>query len=127
MNEGGRSRVVIESIEPQVDWGRYPIKRVVGNTVTVTADIFADGHDEVAATLLHRHAGDSEWFETRMERLVNDRWTAEFTPTAIGKYLFYDQRVDRSLRHVASMGFDVLSTERSTTFAVFSMRPTGAI
>ena len=47
-------RVVIERVEPQVDCGRFPIKRVTGDSVTVTADIHADGHDVVAAVVAHR-------------------------------------------------------------------------
>ncbi len=42
----GRKRVVIEEVQPQVDCGRYPAKRTLGDTVTVTAAIFADGHDQ---------------------------------------------------------------------------------
>ena len=47
----GRRRVVIEAVTPEVDAGRFPAKRAVGETVTVEADVFADGHDQVAATL----------------------------------------------------------------------------
>ena len=48
----GRKRIVIESITPQVDGGRFPAKRTVGDQVAVEADVFADGHDAVAASLL---------------------------------------------------------------------------
>src|SRR6516164_1751563 len=41
----GRRRVVIERISPEIDCGRFPVKRVIGETVVVEADIFADGHD----------------------------------------------------------------------------------
>ena len=49
-----QSRVVVEAITPQVDGGRFPIKRTVGDTVVVEADVFADGHDNVAAVLKYR-------------------------------------------------------------------------
>src|SRR6266705_379192 len=49
------SRVVIEHIVPEVDAGRFPIKRAVGESVDVTADIFADGHDVIVAVLRDRH------------------------------------------------------------------------
>src|SRR5262245_35233666 len=45
----GRRRVAIENVQPSLDCGRFPIKRTVGETVTVTADVFADGHDVVSA------------------------------------------------------------------------------
>ena len=47
-------RVVIENITPQVDCGRFPAKRAIGESVAVEADVFTDGHDAVAATLLDR-------------------------------------------------------------------------
>ena len=49
MNTDGRKRVVIEGDYPEIDCGRFPIKRAVGERVNVEADIFSDGHDEVAA------------------------------------------------------------------------------
>src|SRR5258705_11499250 len=47
-------RVVIEEIQPDIDGGRFPIKRTVGESVDVTATIFADGHDVIAAVLRDR-------------------------------------------------------------------------
>src|SRR5438046_24973 len=77
-------RVVIEGIHPQVDHGRFPIKRVVGESVEVSADIFADGHDRISAVLLHREEG-SAWQAQRMLAKGNDRWTAMFSPKRIGR------------------------------------------
>ena len=51
------SRVVIAGISPEVDGGRFPIKRTVGEEVIVAADIFADGHDVIVAVLQHRAVG----------------------------------------------------------------------
>lgn len=68
--------VVIESIEPLVDGGRYPIKRIVGDDLVVEADVFKDGHDYVCALLKWRKQGDIAWNETPMQPLINDRWTA---------------------------------------------------
>jgi starch synthase (maltosyl-transferring) len=65
---------VIENIEPLIDGGRYPIKRVVGEDVVVEADVFRDGHDVVAAALKWRIAGEGSWHETAMTHLGNDRW-----------------------------------------------------
>src|SRR3954452_15097479 len=71
-------RVVIEAVRPQVDGGRFPIKRVPGEQVTVTADVFADGHEELGAVVLYRQAGDREWREAPMTPVTNDRWEATF-------------------------------------------------
>src|SRR5215204_3567209 len=56
-------RVVVEGIYPEVDGGRFPIKRAVGETIVVHADVHADGHDILAAVLLHRKQGASAWTE----------------------------------------------------------------
>ena len=50
-------RIVIESVAPEVDGGRFPIKRTPGETVTVEADVFADGHDIVIAVAAVAGAG----------------------------------------------------------------------
>ena len=68
--------VVIENFEPLVDGGRHPIRRIVGDDLTVTADIFKDGHEQVSALLKWRKQGDVAWNETAMTPLINDRWTA---------------------------------------------------
>jgi len=82
----GRQRVVIEAVTPEVDHGRFPIKRVAGESVTVEADIFADGHDHIAANLLYRWQDVDDWIAVPMRALVNDRWTAEFTCSSLGQY-----------------------------------------
>jgi starch synthase (maltosyl-transferring) len=84
----GRRRVVIEGLSPSVDGGCFPAKRVVGDVVALEADIFADGHDLLAAVALHRHESEKRATETRMRPLVNDRWRAEFRADETGVYVF---------------------------------------
>ena len=84
----GRRRVVIEEIEPQVNGGRYPAKRILGDQVTVTAAIFSDGHDHVAARLLYRHSSGKSWQSVRFTELPNDLWTASFPVDKLGRWLF---------------------------------------
>jgi starch synthase (maltosyl-transferring) len=88
MRVEGRKRIAIEKIWPEIDCGRYPIRRISGETVRVQADIFADGHDEVAAVILYRHAEQQPWQEAAMKHLNNDRWQGEFTVSQIGEYLY---------------------------------------
>jgi starch synthase (maltosyl-transferring) len=93
--------VVIEAVMPEIEGGRFPAKRAAGETVTVEADIFADGHDALAAVLRYRVLPiDGEvaakppeglihtWTEVPMAPLVNDRWRGEFPVTELGRYLF---------------------------------------
>jgi starch synthase (maltosyl-transferring) len=77
---------VIESVRPEVDCGRYPVKRVLGERVAVEADVFADGHDVVVAELLFRKEKEKDWNSTPMRLLGNDRWTASFAVEKLGRY-----------------------------------------
>jgi starch synthase (maltosyl-transferring) len=70
---------VIENLEPLIEGGRYPIKRVVGEDVVVEADVFKDGHDIVAAVLKWRIVGQPKWHETAMHFVDNDRWRGVFS------------------------------------------------
>jgi starch synthase (maltosyl-transferring) len=79
-------RVVIEGVAPEIDGGRFPVKRVVGDVVTVGADLFAEGYDRLAAVLRFRRAGEDEWREVPMEPCENDRWEAAFTVEQLGIY-----------------------------------------
>jgi starch synthase (maltosyl-transferring) len=79
-------RVLIERVAPEIDGGRFPIKRVVGATVTVAADIFAEGHDRLAAVLCFRTAGVTRWQEVAMQPLSDDRWQGQFTVPQLGAY-----------------------------------------
>jgi starch synthase (maltosyl-transferring) len=81
-------RVIIENISPEIESGRFPIKRVIGEKIVVSADVFADGHDLVAASLMHRPSGESEWEESRMTRSGNDRWEGSFRVTQLGTYQY---------------------------------------
>jgi starch synthase (maltosyl-transferring) len=72
------SSILIENVQPQVDCGRFPIKREVGDTVQVEADIFRDGHDLVSAVLQYRAGDEDTWRESEMYFIDNDRWGASF-------------------------------------------------
>ena len=87
-NSTGRVRVVIENVKPEIDDGRFPIKRSVGETVVVEADVFVDGHDALACVLLYRLERTSSWTEVPMEFLQNDRWRAEFMVSELGRYRY---------------------------------------
>ncbi len=82
------SRVIIENVRPEVDGGRFPIKRVIGERVEVTADVFADGHDILYAVVRHRPSTEKEWQEVPMRPLVNDRWRAEFNVGSEGIHVY---------------------------------------
>jgi starch synthase (maltosyl-transferring) len=86
--EGGQNRVVIENVCPLVDCGKFPIKRVVGDIVSVTADVFTDGHDAIAVELLYRAGDDNAWNRMSMQPLVNDRWQGEFVVDHVGTYQY---------------------------------------
>jgi starch synthase (maltosyl-transferring) len=86
MDAALRRRVVVEHVHPEVDCGRFPAKRTVGDRLDVTADVFADGHDAIAAAVLFRRRGETAWNEVRMEPAGNDRFTASFGVDQLGVY-----------------------------------------
>jgi starch synthase (maltosyl-transferring) len=83
-----RVRAVIEGVKPEIACGQFPVKRVIGDCVTVEADIFTDGHDALSARLLYRAEGDADWQEATMEPLVNDRWQGVFNITSLTDYYY---------------------------------------
>jgi starch synthase (maltosyl-transferring) len=84
----GRSRVVIEHVEPQIDCGLFPIKRTVGDLVSIEADVFGDGHDHVRARLLFKEESASNWESAEMLPLGNDRWRGTFPVDKAGRYRY---------------------------------------
>ena len=83
-----RRRVVIENVEPEVDGGRFAVKRVAGDLVSVAADIFTDGHDELIARLHHRREDGREWQTIPMTLGYDDRWQASFEVPDVGAYTY---------------------------------------
>jgi starch synthase (maltosyl-transferring) len=117
-----RGRVIVERVWPEIDGGRFPIKRTIGERVAVSADIFADGHDLLAGVVKYRFRGPEgsapqqsrqgrggsldppsadppsahEWQETPLTPLDNDRWEGSFTVTELGAYEYtLDAWIDR--------------------------------
>ena len=112
--EEGRSRVVITNVKPEIECGRYPVKRTAGEKVIVEADIFADGHDAVSAAVLYRKQGAGPWIESPMELLANDRWRGQFPVSESGVYEYcLEAWVDRfkswrrDLQKKAAAGQDI--------------------
>src|SRR6266852_6917179 len=78
----------IEDIYPLIDGGRFAVKRIVGERVEVGADIYRDGHDVTAASLVWRREQDREWRREPMVDRGNDRWSGSFVPDAPGRYVY---------------------------------------
>ena len=85
----GPARVVIEGVTPQIDAGRHPIKRIVGDTVSVEADVYKDGHDLLAARVCFRPVEERAWRHAAMRYDYNeDRWLGSFIPDRIGRWVY---------------------------------------
>jgi starch synthase (maltosyl-transferring) len=100
----GRKRVVIERIHPQVEGGRYPVKRIVGDTVTVTAAIFGDGHDHISGRMLYKHVGDNHWQSIALHPLGNDLWSASFLVDKLGDWSY---TLEASIDHFETWSADL--------------------
>jgi starch synthase (maltosyl-transferring) len=83
-----RRRVIIAGVAPEVDGGRFPCRRVVGEGVVVEADIYTDGHEAISARLFYRHERERNWRETPMEVLGNDRWRGRFQADRLGAFRY---------------------------------------
>lgn len=84
----GEGRVLIEAVMPELDGGRSPVKRVVGESVHVTADIFSDGHEIIDAEILSRVVGEEVWASDPMVFVDNDRWGGHFPLERNARYEF---------------------------------------
>ena len=80
--------IIIEDVEPAVDGGRYPAKRILGEPCPVEADIFRDGHQIIRAALKYRRKNDESFSESPMLLFDNDRWRGEFVPTENTRYVY---------------------------------------
>ena len=93
------ARIQIQEVTPQIDCGRYPVKRTAGESVAVTARIFRDGHETLGAAIRHRAPGSSSWTETPLEPLGNDAWSGSFEVDLPGLWCF---RIEAWVDRVAS-------------------------
>ncbi len=106
------SRVIIEGVTPEVDRGRFPIKRVVGESVEVAADIYAEGHDVIEAIVKHQPPGAREWIEVPMLAAVNDRWGAAFPVETVGRHVYtVEAWVDRFASWFKELGKKVAADQ----------------
>ena len=114
MDLDGRKRIIIANVQPEIDGGVFPIKRVIGEKVVVQADIFSDGHDEITAVLLYRKGKKGSWKTVPMTFLANDRWEGFFTVEEMGVYYYTLQGwIDRFKTWQHSGHITLLSGERS--------------
>src|SRR5437016_369069 len=80
-------RIAILDVSPQLDAGRFPIKRISGEEVIVAATIVRDGHDRLAGVLKFMHESEKEWHDAPLARTPEDnRWTARFSVPRLGVY-----------------------------------------
>ncbi|MGE5256253.1 MAG: alpha-1,4-glucan--maltose-1-phosphate maltosyltransferase [Hyphomicrobiales bacterium] len=81
-------RVIIDRVRPEIDGGRFPVKRTLGEKVKVRADIITDGHEAISGLLLFRHESSSRWRAAPLEGFPNDKWKASFKVSELGRYVY---------------------------------------
>jgi starch synthase (maltosyl-transferring) len=91
--------IQIQQVDPQVDCGRYAVKRTVGDSVGVRARIFRDGHEELGAAIRFKPPSAARWSEAPLELLNNDWWEGSFEVDRPGAWSF---RVEAWVDRVAS-------------------------
>src|SRR3954471_7069061 len=98
------ARIQIQDVSPQVDCGRYPVKRTVGDRVDVRARIFRDGHETLGAAIRWKPRGATKWAESPLQPVGNDWWEGSFAADAAGEWCF---RVEAWIDRVASWQVEV--------------------
>ena len=130
----GRRRAAIESVRPEVDGGRFPAKRVIGDSFVVRADVFGDGHDLIAAELVYRHEDDDRWTHQPMQCVAQDEWETSIRLEKLGRYQytvrawverFETWRQDMGKRVDAGQNYDVDHVIGSQMIEAAAARATG--
>jgi starch synthase (maltosyl-transferring) len=80
--------IAIEDVQPELDGGHWPIKRVVGDSIEVSADIFKEGHDLIQARVIYHALDEPEWREEPMRPIGNDRWAGQFIVDRNTRYMY---------------------------------------
>ncbi|HZS23569.1 MAG TPA: maltotransferase domain-containing protein, partial [Gaiellaceae bacterium] len=93
------ARIQVQRVRPQIDCGRYPVKRTIGDRVEVGATIFRDGHEVLGAAVRYKPAGATRWQEEPLEPLGNDEWSGSFAVDRCGTWCY---RVEAWVDRVAS-------------------------
>lgn len=88
MENDGRKRVEVENVKPCVDGGLFPIKRIEGEMLKVSADLLCDSHDSIDGNILYKNQKETEWNISPMHLVVNDRWEGSFHLSEAGEYLY---------------------------------------
>lgn len=99
----GKARAIIDSIGPQIDGGRFAVKRVVGDALEVWADVLIDGHDKLNAALLFRSKRSKSWREAPMQQQGGGRWKGAFVPEKVGPY---EYAIKAWVDHYSSWNYD---------------------
>ena len=98
------ARIQIQRVRPQIDCGRYPVKRTVGDRIDVLATIFRDGHEVLGAAVRYKPAGATRWQESPLEPLGNDEWSGSFAVDRCGSWCY---RIEAWVDRVASFQDEV--------------------
>lgn len=109
-NAAASPRIIISRLSPSVDLGAFAVKRVIGDALHVEADIFADGHEQLAADLLIRASGETGWQRHHMKPLGNDVWCAYAPLRRLGRYEF---RVEAWLDRWGGLVHDIVKKQEA--------------
>ena len=83
-------RIAVTELSPSVSCGQYPARAVTGQTVVVSATVFREGHDAVAADVVVRGPDGKRRPFLRMQPGApgTDRWSAPMLLDAEGTWSF---------------------------------------
>jgi starch synthase (maltosyl-transferring) len=124
------SRIRIENVAPELDCGRFAVKRTVGERVAVAADVFRDGHDVLGACVRYRGPDKRRWSSAPLAALGNDRFAGSFVVTECGRWQYaIEAWTDRpaswrdELRRKVEAGQEDLASELAEGEALLGIAP----
>ncbi len=94
-----RNRTIITNVKPALEGGKYFIKRVPGEDVNVSADIYCDGDDTIKASVLFKKSDEKKWSEAPLFHTSGESWAGSFTVESEG---MYDYKIGAWADHLAS-------------------------
>jgi len=116
------SRIAIEATQPVLENGRFAAKAIIGQPVVVTARVFADGHDQLAAAVCWRQKGEEGWRRVPLKEVNHglDIWQGQFTATQVARHefrieawwdIYETYRYELSKKHAAGVPVQLELTE----------------
>jgi len=111
--------VIIENIYPEIDGGKFAVKREVGDKFYVFADVYKGGHEAIVVNLKYRYAKEIAWKKVAMKRMPDHRWVGTFNLEKTGYYEYTIESYVKEEENLVSQYDKILEIDVNTEKARF--------